>query len=637
MKKQKIIKYILLGLITLFGMVLCFSPKITQADSNKNVYIYKYKLTTGTMPKDKIGTLATSLDQLGIPTTGVEPLAGIIYEVRLLNPPADWQGAKVWRKATVINDSSGNAAVASFTNLPNGKYTYRELKADEYALAHRVDATLPESIPNGVIVNPKTYTFTLTANAATNYYIAPKNQVGEGQIKIIKQLRSNPLVNTTTAQANVVFKLYDEDYVEITKSPKTNQPLGTLMTDGNGELIIAGLAPKTTYYLKEVAPPGTIPDQLGYRKIVSTDSTADEASDSGVITFVNNTAVKKVKSNLTNTETFTKEAEVITEKPFTYQISTRIPDQGDGELTALTISDHLQAVNDKYYTYFQADTNLTKLMNFEVIIADKKLEADKYSLLIRAEDKQTVADAKQSQRIVGFTLKINDFSNYQPNDIVKINVNGFLIDAAYQNEITTVYPNKITTEVKYTNPDENIDHIVTTDSTNIKPTQEVGYFKLQKQNSVTHEKLAGAVFDLYRGSTPSKLADIKASERIATDLTTDAQGEYISKTSTANYTFNNQTKALKDGLPLGEYYLVETKAPTNYLKATKPIRLMITKNNQGNLTVRTIDNIQTFDVPETGGIGTAIFYLLGGLTVAFIGIVVIYRLKDAKDDGQFRY
>ena len=102
-----------------------------------------------------------------------------------------------------------------------------------------------------------------------------------------------------------------------------------------------------------------------------------------------------------------------------------------------------------------------------------------------------------------------------------------------------------------------------------------------------------------------------------------------------------------DGLDAGTYYLEETKAPVGYNKLTAPITVVIsstlpTTGGTASYTV-TADGATTTDytvrvenkagteLPSTGGIGTTLFYVIGGgLMVAAIVLLVTKKRMENK-------
>jgi len=89
------------------------------------------------------------------------------------------------------------------------------------------------------------------------------------------------------------------------------------------------------------------------------------------------------------------------------------------------------------------------------------------------------------------------------------------------------------------------------------------------------------------------------------------------------------------GLANGKYTLVETTVPTGYNKAADTeleIKPAQTNNLTTELTVEsTVTNQSGAELPSTGGIGTTIFYVLGGLLVAFAVVLLITKTRMSKE------
>lgn len=96
------------------------------------------------------------------------------------------------------------------------------------------------------------------------------------------------------------------------------------------------------------------------------------------------------------------------------------------------------------------------------------------------------------------------------------------------------------------------------------------------------------------------------------------QGEKVTEMTTGS-----DGKALAYGLPYGKYYLVETKAPSGYNRITLPIPVTVNEishltgeDGWKNMDDRIVDNTviitnTKFVLPETGGMGTALFAMVG--------------------------
>lgn len=230
--------------------------------------------------------------------------------------------------------------------------------------------------------------------------------------------------------------------------------------------------------------------------------------------------------------------------------------------------------------------------------------------------------------------------------------------------------NKNSVKLEYSN-DPNNTGTGTTKSDEVSVfTFKLDITKVKKDETTT--KLAGAKFVL------SKDKDLKIDVADKdTDLTdTDVTEKLIKVTGTTpDYVINDGTNASaagqyimetgKDanlgklniaGLNKGVYYLYETKAPDGYNRITEPIKIEITeattekaengefsvktlKYTIGNGTEQTVENATTGTIsanventsgstlPSTGGMGTKLFYTIGGILMAGAAIVLVVRKR----------
>ena len=91
-----------------------------------------------------------------------------------------------------------------------------------------------------------------------------------------------------------------------------------------------------------------------------------------------------------------------------------------------------------------------------------------------------------------------------------------------------------------------------------------------------------------------------------------------------------------DGLDADTYYLREVKAPAGYNKLPDDVSIVITgatKGDNDELTYTTVlakvNNQSGTELPSTGGIGTTIFYVIGGVLVIGAAALLIARRKKA--------
>ena len=96
------------------------------------------------------------------------------------------------------------------------------------------------------------------------------------------------------------------------------------------------------------------------------------------------------------------------------------------------------------------------------------------------------------------------------------------------------------------------------------------------------------------------------------------------------------------GLKAGTYYLEEVQAPDGFNKIAGRIAININDNGsatidnmQGSLVVDSTDGTRAFaivnntgaELPSTGGIGTTIFYVVGGILMLGAAVILVTRKK----------
>ena len=148
----------------------------------------------------------------------------------------------------------------------------------------------------------------------------------------------------------------------------------------------------------------------------------------------------------------------------------------------------------------------------------------------------------------------------------------------------------------------------------------------------TKTALPGAEFILYKGNEENRVY-AQVTEGKLTGWTT-------TKTEATTLVSDNNGMIEVEGLDADTYYLEETKAPGGYNKLAGPVTVVISHTVSGegaqNMTHTLkqdaidvgrveIENKSGTELPETGGIGTTIFYVLGSILV--IGAVVLLITK----------
>lgn len=146
------------------------------------------------------------------------------------------------------------------------------------------------------------------------------------------------------------------------------------------------------------------------------------------------------------------------------------------------------------------------------------------------------------------------------------------------------------------------------------------------------EKLAGAEFVLYKevktdGSDTAAKYYYKWNE-------TDKKVEWTTDKAQATVkTTDDKGAASFDGLKDGTYYLEEVKAPAGYNLLKDPVQVIVnganaTTANLSSLTVTgNVENSSGTELPETGGMGTTIFYVLGSVLILAAVVLLVTRKR----------
>lgn len=156
-------------------------------------------------------------------------------------------------------------------------------------------------------------------------------------------------------------------------------------------------------------------------------------------------------------------------------------------------------------------------------------------------------------------------------------------------------------------------------------------------------RLAGAKFKLYYEKDGTKnYAKVNLSEGDNKDKIT---GWTATETEGTVLTTDNSGNITVKGLKEGTYYLEEIEAPAGYNKLTAPVKVDIANNPNSIYELKsveadgkagtvaqavgtiTIANNKGSTLPSTGGMGTKLFYTIGGILMAGAAIVLVVRKR----------
>ena len=235
-------------------------------------------------------------------------------------------------------------------------------------------------------------------------------------------------------------------------------------------------------------------------------------------------------------------------------------------------------------------------LNEKVTIGNKQLTDTDYTVTVKGQD---------------ITIEINDFIKYkdQANEAIVFEYDAVLNKTAFTEDKETN-----TANVEYGNDPDHLNQ--GTPDTVIVRTHKL---TITKTDGNTQEKLAGAEFKLYKGNNTdgAPIQFVKTGEgkyRVATATDLDKTETLVSPKGADGV----KGIIIIDGLDAETYTLVETKAPDGYNKLDNPTTITIeaTSNNNGTDVTVTgdtviVENNKGSLLPETGGMGTVLFTVVG--------------------------
>ena len=214
----------------------------------------------------------------------------------------------------------------------------------------------------------------------------------------------------------------------------------------------------------------------------------------------------------------------------------------------------------------------------------------------------------------------------KPNDVVTVTYSA----TVNENAVIGGEGNPNTTKLNYTEGSTTTKE--TPESKTYTYVWKFDVLKYTKKND-TDTPLAGAKFVLYK-TVDGKNYYVKVTDGKVTGWTeTKAEGTVFETPADGSFTIS--------GLDADTYYLEEVEAPAGYNKLAAPVKVTITASinaatNVGTATVTygenstgtvKIENKTGVELPSTGGVGTTIFYVIGGLLMAVAVVLLVTKKK----------
>lgn len=608
-----------------------------------------YKVADIEQVKDDAGNVSVSYKSL---VSGVQIDASTKYD-DIKDKISTSSITSAGKEKTVLN-AEGNKASVKFDKLGLGVYLVEESDAPSQVVTR--SANFLVSIP----MTNKTrdgWVYDVVAQ--------PKNTTVYGGITLVKYGKSGN--NGEVALAGATFVLQREEKDEATwttlkkqddgkwvANEETNLTNAILTTSGEGTITVDNLEPGDYRFIEISAPNGYIVDgKTTYTFTITTD-------DKGNLTYSipteykngNADSIKVVNEKPELDKTVKADADYKNDADYSvgdmvkWKVSATVPSNVD-KLKTFKItdkmSDHLTWVQAEAAFEIKADKNVT-IENTDYTLTTPKDGAVGGEWVIEFNDtgKEKLKKNGVTCIDVTFKTKLNESANIGKDG----NLNNAQLD--YSNAI---YPTKVE---QPDNPNGGKEPV-----TDVIKDQAIVYTFLldavKVDGSNTDTKLSGAEFDLYR---------YKGAEQNPTEAELKKNGEKID-----SYTSNDKGKLNITGLKKGNYYLVETKAPTykdsndnehSYNLLKEPVKVEIspeystktttttTTDENGITTTKTevvnekmekagtngtftvtIKNNKGFDLPVTGGFGTLLFSAIGALLVVG-GVGVLMSTKKKK-------
>ncbi len=336
------------------------------------------------------------------------------------------------------------------------------------------------------------------------------------------------------------------------------------------------------------------------------------------------------------------------------QVHDEPEDAENGESTGWgETADH--AINESFQFKLTAtlpvDIDIANYNEYKVVFTDTMSDGITFESI--AENGVTIngivvsnytTTATANQKGGSWELTIDDIKevlgkdyNYNQEINVQVVYNAHLNENAAVNIATGATNNKNTVGLEYSNNPNGT-------STGKTPEDHVWVFTYEVDNNKVNENnqpLAGAGFKLYAAD-----ADGKITETEIPVVSTGKPGEYRLATGTETGIEMLTTDATNvfniKGLDAGKYFLKETTTPDGY-NTCEPKLIIIdatheedegeasattTLTNESAATMNnTIQNNKGTTLPGTGGIGTTIFYVVGGILVVGAAVLLIAKKR----------
>lgn len=461
----------------------------------------------------------------------------------------------------------------------------------------------------------------------------------------------------------------NSDYASCTDAKTVAEKLASFTDDPDKAVAFAKLAGKFLTTATASSSTGQITVPAGYYLLKDVTTATHDALSLNILKVVKDVTVdpkadhptvdKKIGTDIT-TGAVANEATIGDKVPFV--IASKVPQMQGYTKYFFVLNDSMTA-------------GLTYNKDVAIKIGTTTLAADAYEV--------TYDDKANTMKIV-----IKNFIQYKSEagkDIVvtysaTLNEKADLsTDKGNKNTVKLTYSNNPNVDYKGDNePDttdpvgETPEHVTVTYSTKLQLTKVDGKDKsklegVEFQITGTSIKTAVSKGEYFKQDAAGTYYQLKDGTFTETDPTTETGSKYVSTSVkyakvtdtteqtnmqkvTASGTTDKNGLITFEGLGAGTYFITELKTKSGYNLLTAPITVVITATPgttsctwtatmngapatfEENMVKLTVENNKGSVLPITGGIGTTIFYVIGGLLVCGAAVMAITKKKLSVED-----
>lgn len=455
-------------------------------------------------------------------------------------------------------------------------------------------------------------------------------------------------------------------FTSCTDAKTVAEKLAAFTNDSDEAVAFAKLAGKFLTTATATSSSGKITVPAGYYLLKDVTTVTDDALSLNILKVVKDVTVnpkadhptvdKKIGTDI-STGVAANEATIGDKVPFV--IASKVPQMQGYTKYFFVLNDSMTA-------------GLTYNKDVAIKIGTTTLAADAYDV--------TYDDTANTMKIV-----IKDFIQYKSEagkDIVvtysaTLNEKADLTQAGNKNTVKLTYSNNPNVDYKGDNEPDTTDpvgvtpeHVTVTYSTKLQLTKVDGADHNVKLEGVefqitgTSIKTAVSKGEYFKQDAAGTYYQLKDGTFTETDPTAETESKYVSTSvKYAKVTdTTEQTKMQKvtasgttdanglitfEGLGAGTYYITELKTLGSYNLLTAPITVTITATPsetgcgwtvssnatfEDDMVKLTVENNKGSVLPITGGIGTTIFYVIGGLLVCGAAVMAITKKKLSVED-----